>query len=175
MPILPLFLILFMTIPLIEIYLLIEVGSLWGALPTIFAVLFTAVLGITLIRIQGLTTLQKAQKSMSQGISPATEMLEGVLLLLAAICLLIPGFFTDTLGFLLLVPFIRIFLIRLFATRLAVRASHFNHQNSSQTHFFEGEYEDVSHTNEAIHHSVKQPKLANIIEGELDQSETLKK
>ena len=103
-------LVIFIGVPLIEIYLLIEVGSVIGAIPTVLAVVFTAVLGVSLIRIQGFSTLQKAQNSMAQGIPPAMEMFEGVMLLFAAICLLMPGFFTDAVGFLLLIPPFRKFL-----------------------------------------------------------------
>ncbi len=104
MPPLFFFLLLFIGIPLVEIYLLIEVGGIIGVFPTVLMVVFTAVLGVTLIRIQGFSTLQKAQMNMNHGQLPAIEMLEGVMLFFAAICLLMPGFFTDTIGFLLLIP-----------------------------------------------------------------------
>jgi len=140
MPILPLILSLFIGIPLLEIYLLIEVGDVIGAFPTIIAVVFTAVLGVSLIRIQGFSTLQKAQMSMDQGRLPATEMFEGMLLLFAAICLLIPGFFTDTVGFLLLIPPLRVLL----ATRLLGSASVKARFHSAGNSFYEGEYEDLT-------------------------------
>ncbi len=143
MPLFPLFLLLFIGVPLVEIYLLIEVGGVIGALPTVFAVVFTAVLGITLIRIQGFSTLQKAQSSMNQGVVPAAEMIEGMMLLFAALCLLIPGFFTDTVGFLLLIPPLR----ALFASKMigsAVLKSRFSGQKSHQNDYFDGEYEDLT-------------------------------
>lgn len=97
----------FLLIPVLEIYLLIEVGSLIGALPTIFLVIFTAVLGVFLLRVQGFSTLQKVRLSLARGEMPATAMLEGMLLMLAGVLLVLPGFFTDTVGFLLLVPPLR--------------------------------------------------------------------
>jgi len=98
---------LFFIIPLIEIYLLIEVGGVIGAIPTIFAVVFTAVLGVWLLRIQGFSTLRRVQQTTAQGGVPAIELLEGAMLLVAGALLLTPGFFTDTIGFLCLVPSLR--------------------------------------------------------------------
>jgi UPF0716 protein FxsA len=103
---------LFLLIPLIEIYFLIQVGEVIGAGWTIFLVVATAVIGAALLRIQGLSTLQRAQISMAQGQLPATAMFEGVALLLSGALLLTPGFFTDMIGFALLVPPIRQALIK---------------------------------------------------------------
>jgi len=98
---------LFLLVPLIEIYFLIKVGSIIGATWTVFAVVFTAVLGAWLIRLQGFSTLQRAQLSAAQGQMPAVELLEGVALVISGVMLLTPGFFTDSIGFLLLTPPIR--------------------------------------------------------------------
>lgn len=97
----------FLIIPIIEIYLLIQVGSLIGALPTIGLVVLTAVLGVALLRAQGLQTYLRFQRSLSEGRYPATEILEGVALLLGGALLLTPGFFTDFVGFVCLVPLTR--------------------------------------------------------------------
>ena len=163
MPILPLFLLFFIGVPLLEIYLLIEVGGAIGAFPTVIAVVFTAVLGITLIRIQGFSTLQKAQTSMNQGILPATEMFEGLMLLFAAICLLIPGFFTDAVGFLLLIPPLRTMLANYFISSAALKARF----HGSHGDFLEGEYEDLSPQQQ---HERNQNRLhrQNIIEGSVE-------
>lgn len=99
--------ILFILIPLLEIYLLIKVGGIIGALPTVLVVIFTAVLGAMLLRHQGLYTLGKAQSTLARGELPATEMLEGVVLIISGALLLTPGFFTDALGFLGLIPAVR--------------------------------------------------------------------
>lgn len=98
---------LFFIVPLVEIYLLIEVGSIIGAFPTIFAVVFTAVLGAWLLRIQGFSTLRRVQQTAAQGGIPAIELLEGAMLLIAGALLLTPGFFTDAIGFLCLIPPLR--------------------------------------------------------------------
>ena len=98
---------LFFIVPIIEIYLLIEIGSVIGTAATIFAVVFTAVLGAWLLRIQGFSTLRRVQQTAAQGGIPAIEMLEGAMLLVAGALLLTPGFFTDAIGFLALVPPLR--------------------------------------------------------------------
>lgn len=107
MPIFRYLLILFLTVPLIEIYFLIEVGEVIGAWPTVLLVVFTAVLGVWLLRWQGLSTLTRVQTSLEHGELPAQAMLEGMLLLLAGALLLTPGFVTDSFGFLILVPPLR--------------------------------------------------------------------
>ena len=110
---------LLLLVPLVEIYFLIQVGRVSGAVPTIALVVFTALLGAMLLRFQGWTTLQRTRLSMARGQLPAIEMMEGVLLVFAGILLLMPGFFTDAIGFLLLVPPLRRTLIRWFLSRSA--------------------------------------------------------
>ncbi|ABA59369.1 FxsA cytoplasmic membrane protein [Nitrosococcus oceani ATCC 19707] len=97
----------FLTFPLIEIYLLIRVGSAVGAGWTVFLCIVTAMVGALLLRQQGFSTVSRVQASMARGQVPALEMLEGALLLVCGIFLLTPGFFTDTLGFLGLIPPVR--------------------------------------------------------------------
>lgn len=105
-------LLLVLGIPLLEIYLFIRVGGLIGALPTVFLVVFTAVLGVLLLRQQGFAALQRVQAAMAQGQIPAMELLEAMLLTLGGILLLIPGFLSDALGFLCLIPPVRRWLVR---------------------------------------------------------------
>ncbi len=114
------FLLLFVGIPLFELYWLIEVGSYIGTIPTIFLTVFTAVLGGLLVRMQGLATAIKVQKSMAMGEMPAVEMLEGVVLLACGFLLLLPGFFTDVIGFLALVPGVRRWAILAFLKRAQI-------------------------------------------------------
>ncbi len=99
-----LLILLFLLIPLIEIYLLIEIGSAIGAVATIFLVIFTAVVGAYLLRLQGFATFRRMQANMSEGVLPAQELIEGLMLLIAGFLLLTPGFFTDIVGFALLIP-----------------------------------------------------------------------
>ena len=101
----------FVLIPLVELYVLIEVGSGIGGLTTIGLCLLTAAVGGMIIRVQGLQTLLQAKKSMQQH-ELAEHGLHGVMLVIAGVFLFIPGFITDTLGFLLLVPAIRNAMIR---------------------------------------------------------------
>ena len=107
MPIFRYLFLLFLTIPLVEIYFLIQVGEVIGAWPTVLLVVLTAILGVWLLRWQGLTTLTRVQASLQHGELPAQAMLEGLLLLLAGALLLTPGFVTDAFGFLILVPPLR--------------------------------------------------------------------
>ena len=100
-------LLLFILVPIIEMTVLIQVGSEIGALTTVGLVFLTAILGVTLIRKQGLETSLKAQKKMQRGELPASEVAEGLMLMFAGLCLLIPGFVTDAMGALLLIPPLR--------------------------------------------------------------------
>jgi len=106
----PLVAAIFLIVPIIEIYLLIQVGQVIGAGWTIFLVVATAVIGVALLRIQGLSTLNRAQQKLQQNELPAREILEGMGLVVAGALLLTPGFFTDTIGFLLLFPPSRVWL-----------------------------------------------------------------
>ncbi|MFV2030977.1 MAG: FxsA family protein, partial [Gammaproteobacteria bacterium] len=116
----PVFTLIFLIVPIVEVYLLIQVGQVIGALWTVFLVVLTAVIGIRLLRIQGLSTLMRAQQKMQAGQAPASEMLEGVGLVLAGAFLLTPGFFTDAVGFLLLFPPSRIWLVKKFISNMAI-------------------------------------------------------
>lgn len=101
------FLLILVGAPLLELYVLIEVGSEIGALSTILISVFTAVLGAWLVRMQGISVLFRVQQSLARGEAPALEMFEGALLMMAGVMLLFPGFITDTFGFLLLIPPLR--------------------------------------------------------------------
>lgn len=103
---------LFITVPLLELYVLIEVGSGIGGIATIALCLFTAALGGFLIRIQGIRTLLSAQQQMAQGSVPAEHALHGIFLAIAGLLLFLPGFITDSLGFLLLIPAVRKLLMK---------------------------------------------------------------
>lgn len=109
-----LLLLVFILVPLLEIALFIEIGGAIGALPTIALIVLTAVIGVALIRLQGIITLTRVREKLDRGEMPAVDLVEGIILLIAAALLLTPGFFTDAIGFLALVPSIR----RTLATRL---------------------------------------------------------
>ena len=135
--------VLFFIIPLIEVYFLIQVGSVIGAGWTIFLVVLTAVIGVSLLRQQGLSTLMRANKLMSQGQIPAMEMLEGLVLAVGGALLITPGFFTDVLGFLCLIPLTRRGLIRYLLLNSTIKAS-YNVDTENQHHqgsrTIEGDY-----------------------------------
>lgn len=97
----------FIILPIAEMALLIKVGSIIGVLPTIGLVVLTATLGVWLMRLQGLATLARVQEKLRQGQIPETELLEGIMLLIGGALLLTPGFITDTLGFICLIPGLR--------------------------------------------------------------------
>lgn len=98
---------LFLLVPVIELYVLIAIGEQIGAALTVFLVIATAIMGALLVRIQGFTTFVRAQQSIARGQAPAVELLEGLALFLSGFMLLVPGFVTDALGFVLLVPPVR--------------------------------------------------------------------
>ena len=104
--------ILFIVVPLVELYLIIKIGGYIGALWTVMIVVMTAVIGVQLLRLQGFNTLRRAQQNMARGSMPAMEMMEGIVLAVGGALLITPGFITDTLGFLCLVPVTRRALIR---------------------------------------------------------------
>jgi len=106
----PILFIIFVLVPVIEIALFIQAGDWFGLGPTLFMIVLTAVIGVSLLRQQGLSTLYKAQQKMNQGELPAQEMVEGIMLAVAGALLITPGFFTDTVGFLLLIPVFRRYL-----------------------------------------------------------------
>lgn len=112
-----LFLLLFVGIPLVELYFMIQVGSEIGALSTILLVLFTAVVGGMLVRLQGFSTALRVRSTMERGEIPAIEMMGGALLLVAGILLLLPGFVTDAIGFICLIPGVRQSLVLWFLKR----------------------------------------------------------
>ncbi len=97
-------LLLFITVPIIEIALFVQVGGIIGLWPTLAVVVLTALLGTALLRQQGLDTLRRVQESLAQNRIPVQEMFDGLCLLMAGALLLTPGFMTDACGFLLFIP-----------------------------------------------------------------------
>ena len=100
----------FTIIPIIEIFLLIEIGSMFGALTAVSLVILTGFLGAFLARMQGLQTLYRIQESLREGRMPSGELLDALLIVIAGLVLLTPGFLTDSAGFLLLIPATRNFI-----------------------------------------------------------------
>ena len=100
----------FTIIPITEIYLLIEIGSMFGALTAVTLVILTGFLGAFLARMQGLQTLYRIQESLREGRMPSGELLDALLIVIAGLVLLTPGFLTDSAGFLLLIPTTRNFI-----------------------------------------------------------------
>jgi len=115
--------ILFLVVPFVEIYLLVEIGARIGAPWTILLVVMTAIVGAWLVRIQGLATWRRFQASLARNELPATALVEGLCLLIAGALLLTPGFFTDAVGFACLIPPLRRTLIKHLLRRGAWKAA----------------------------------------------------
>lgn len=128
----------FLIVPILEVYLLIQVGAVIGAPWTVLLVVLTAVIGIRLLKFQGLSTLMRAQRKMQAGQTPAVEMLEGVGLILAGAFLLTPGFFTDALGFLLLFPPARIWIVAKVVSKMMISGRIFGPEGSPGAGFGHG-------------------------------------
>tara|TARA_R110002096_G_scaffold63740_9_gene156097 strand:+ start:821 stop:1279 length:459 start_codon:yes stop_codon:yes gene_type:complete len=134
---------LFIGVPLIEIYLFIKLGGLIGALPTVVLVIVTALIGVTLLRAQGFSTMAKFQQEVATGQLPATTMLEGVALILGGALLLTPGFLTDAIGFLCLIPLTRKTMIAWAIKNMKVKTHGFHTGHSPRPHdpdVIEGEF-----------------------------------
>ncbi len=149
------FLILFIIIPVVEMWVLIQVGSQIGALPTIALVLLTAMVGLALLRQQGLATMIKANQRAAAGQIPLKEMVEGIFLAVGGALLLTPGFITDALGLCCLIPGLRHLLIgRLLKPIIAKAASgkFYQYQSyqkgASQDDIIEGEFKRQSDRND---------------------------
>jgi UPF0716 protein FxsA len=116
-----LFLLTIIGIPMIEIYIMIQVGSEIGAFPTIALAILTAIVGIWLVRHQGFGLLMRVREMTDRGEVPALEVLDGALLLVAGLFLLLPGFMTDAIGFLLLVPPLRHWIVGRYVRVIPIR------------------------------------------------------
>ena len=128
-------------IPFAEIYLLLEVGGLIGAFPTILLVVFTAVLGAWLLRQQGFATFQRFQESLAQGVVPAYEMVEGPIILVGGALLLTPGFITDIIGFACLIPQLRRKIAQYVIENYLVQGgAHFQQAKAAENNVLEGEF-----------------------------------
>lgn len=150
---------LFIFVPIIEISLFIQVGGWLGLWPTIAIVLLTAVIGASLVRSQGLQTMSSVQSRLNQGEMPAQQIIEGVMLAVAGVLLLTPGFMTDILGMSVLLPAPRAWMAKQIMSRVKVQtmgggfsAGGFDSQsgfgannpfesNQSGGQTFEGEYQ----------------------------------
>ena len=129
--------ILFITVPLLELYLLVQVGGIIGVFPTIALCILTAALGAGLLRLQGLQTLARVRQKLDQGEIPATDLIAGAILLFCGMLLLTPGFFTDCIGFLCLIPRFRLFLA---GAILSYLMQHGTRSNVDQSVIVEGEF-----------------------------------
>ncbi len=113
----------FLIVPIIEIGIFIVVGQLIGLWLTLAGVVITALLGSALIRMQGLSLIREIQQLMAAGEMPARQIADGLILAIAGALLLTPGYFTDTIGFLLLVPSIRTLIYQAIKRRISVSGS----------------------------------------------------
>ena len=131
-------LIIILSIPLIEIYLFIKIGSSIGAFNTISLIFLTAIIGVAYARYEGFNTLRSGMTQLVKNEVPIYEIVSGAALTFAAILLIIPGFATDCLGLLLIIPITRKLIFNVFSKK-------FNKKNNTfeKKDFIEGEYKDM--------------------------------
>ena len=127
------FFLIFICLPALEIYLLIEVGGQVGALNTVALIFLTAIIGLYFAKHQGLQTLKSGMINLYQNKIPLYEIMSGASIAIAAFLLIVPGFFTDFIGFLLLIPFTRKILFNLFLRKKT------KNDNKSQNKTIDGE------------------------------------
>ncbi len=130
------FFLLFIALPALEVILLIKIGGQLGALNTVALIFLTAIVGIYFAKIQGIQTLKSGMVNLYQNRMPVYEIMSGASIAIAALLLIIPGFFTDFLGFLLLVPFTRKLLFKLALNKNSQK----EHEDQNKT--LEGEIVD---------------------------------
>ena len=128
-------------IPAIEIYLLIKIGSQIGAISTILLIFTTAIIGIYYAKYEGLNTLKSGFTQLSRNETPAYEVISGAAIAFAALLLIIPGFATDALGFLLIFPYTRKLIFNKFAKK-------FKTKQSKKNNFIDGDFEDIEDDND---------------------------
>tara|TARA_B100000963_G_scaffold347211_1_gene353279 strand:+ start:424 stop:849 length:426 start_codon:yes stop_codon:yes gene_type:complete len=128
-------------IPIVEIYLFIKIGSQIGAINTIFLIFMTAIIGIYYARYEGLNTLRSGITQIIKNQIPAHELISGAAIAFAAILLIIPGFATDLIGFLLIMPITR----KLIFGKLSKK---FEKKDLKKNNFIEGEFEDIEDDND---------------------------
>ena len=128
-------------IPIIEIYLLIKIGAQIGALTTIILIFTTAVIGVYYAKYEGLNTLKSGFIQISKNQPPAYEMISGAAIALAALLLIVPGFITDVLGFLLIFPLSRKFIFNRIVKK-------FTKVKKEKNNFMDGEFEDIEDDND---------------------------
>ena len=128
---------LIISIPLIEIYLFIKIGSYIGAFNTVTLIIITAIIGIIYARYEGFNTLKSAMSQLIKNQIPIYEIMSGAVLAFAALLLILPGFATDIIGFLLIFPLTR----KLFFKKVTKKYS--NQNNNKKQDFINGEFEDI--------------------------------
>ena len=134
-------LLLIIIIPAIEIFLFIKIGSQIGAITTIFLIFITAIVGVYYAKYVGLNTLKAGFSQLSKNEAPAYEMISGAAIAFAALLLIIPGFATDILGFLLIFPITRKFIFGKFAKK-------FKTSKTEKNNFIDGDFEDIEDEND---------------------------
>jgi UPF0716 protein FxsA len=140
--------ILFIIVPIIEIMVLMNVGALLGVWPTIAIVIITAWLGAKNVKQQGIATLNSVQTKMAQGEMPSDEIVAGLLLLVAGVLLVTPGFVTDFFGLSLLIPSVRNALIKSVQSHLVMKQSSAGFTYQSNVHNEQPPFNNDNHRNE---------------------------
>ena len=134
-------------IPAIEIYLFIKIGGQIGALTTILLIFSTAILGVYYAKYEGLNTLKSGFSQLSRNETPAYEVISGAAIAFAALLLIIPGFATDLLGFIIIFPITRKIILKHFSKKFSYEKKQKNNFNKKND-FIEGEFEDIEDDND---------------------------
>ena len=128
-------------VPAIEIYFLIKIGSEIGAMSTILLIFATAIIGIYYAKYEGLNTLKSGFAQLSKNETPAYEVISGAAIAFAALLLIVPGFVTDTFGFLLIFPYSRKLIFNKFSKK-------FKPKQNKKNNFIDGDFEDIDDDND---------------------------
>ncbi|WP_061019194.1 FxsA family protein [Vibrio splendidus] len=163
----PILLLLFIFVPIIEIGLFIQVGGFLGLWPTIALVLITAFVGASLVRSQGIQTLMSVQGRLQQGEMPAQQILEGVMLAVAGVLLLTPGFMTDALGMLVLLPAPRAMIAKKMMEKMVVKNMSGGFHAGGQTGFGQSHFGQDPFNRDPF----DQSKDGNTFEGEFEKKD----
>ena len=142
-------LLIFIVIPIIEISIFIQFGGILGTINTILLIFLTAIIGFYLVRLQGFGALQKIKDDLSNQVMPVKSLFDGIIVLMSGLLLLIPGFFTDFIGFLGLIPIIRYLFEKFLITKFFIKNSNFAYKGKKDINEpIEAEFSEIKENDE---------------------------
>ena len=142
-------LLIFIAIPIIEISIFIRFGGILGTVNTILLIFLTAIIGVYLVRLQGFGALQKIKDDLYNQVAPVKGLFDGIVILMSGLLLLIPGFFTDFMGFLGLIPITRYLFGKFLITRFFIKNSNFAYKEKKDINEpIEAEFSEIKENDE---------------------------